>query len=65
MAVGTVGGALKLGVLRKQGVDWTASVLADVQEQAQYVEALEARVSLEEVFKEAEASKPPELVKKK
>lgn len=64
VAVGNVGGELKLGVLRKQGVDWAATILADTQEQGQYTDALEAQVSLDKLFEEAEASKPPELKKK-
>jgi hypothetical protein len=64
VAVGNVGGDLKLGVLRKHGVDWTASIVADTQEQAQYTDALEAQVSLDKLFEEAEATKPPELKKK-
>lgn len=59
-AVGGVGGALKLGVLRKQGVDWTASI-QDTQEQAQYIDALESQFSLDKLFKEAKASDPPKF----
>jgi hypothetical protein len=61
-AVGMVGGDLKLGVLRKQGVDWTASI-QDTQEQAQYVAALEEQFDLDKLFLEAKASEPPKLKK--
>lgn len=61
-AVGMVGGDLKLGVLRRQGVDWTAAI-QDTQEQAQYVAALESQFSLDKLFQEAQASEPPTLQK--
>jgi hypothetical protein len=59
-AVGMVGGELKLGVLRKHGVDWTASI-QDTQEQAQYIDALEGQFDLDKIFHDAPASEPPTL----
>jgi hypothetical protein len=61
-AVGMVGGELKLGVLRKEGNDWTATI-QDTQEQAQYIAALEGQFDLDKLFHEADASEPPTLKK--
>jgi 20S proteasome alpha/beta subunit len=63
LAAGGVGGTLKLGVLKRQGIDWSASVLADTQEQAQYIASLESLISLEKLFEEASASAPPAMKK--
>lgn len=59
-AVGMVGGPFKLGVLRKQEVDWVAST-QDTHEQAQYIDALEQQFDLDKLFEEASTSEPPKL----
>lgn len=62
LAAGGVGGAMRLGVIRSQpDGGWQANVLDDVQEQEQYINELESRISLDEPFKEAESSIPPAL----
>ena len=58
LAAGGVGGALKLGVIKKTDGQWTAS-LHDIQEQAQFIEELESRICLNEPFETAPSSPPP------
>lgn len=59
LAPGGVGGDIRIGVVRKVGIDWKAEILADTGEQAQHIALLESRITLAEP--DAPTSDPPKI----